>query len=350
LEGKEILWGEIQSQAEVWESAVNKLSHLGQSFVRTLFAHRYLYFVGCGSSYHSGLIAKFTYDRLFDKEAICIPASDVFIYPTNHISHDSEKDVFFLISRTGETSETLLANDVIRNHKGCTVALTTLPDSPLSRNCDHSVIIDEGQEKSIPATRSVTAFTTFLLGLCFLLNNQSDVFREAFSANKPSFRQMKEYSSVISSMINQNEWDRFVFLGTGPFLGVAKEAELKVKEMSVTPSESHQTLEYRHGHKSLINRKSLVVLFLSDEGLDYEIKTAIDLKRTGAQILIVGAKERLGSIRGGYDTLLEIDSNMHYFLRPIFYQIFGQLMGYHQAIKRGMDPAKPPDLDFFVTL
>jgi glucosamine 6-phosphate synthetase-like amidotransferase/phosphosugar isomerase protein len=41
---------------------------------------------------------------------------------------------------------------------------------------------------------------------------------------------------------------------------------------------------------------------------------------------------------------------MHYFLRPICYQIFGQLLGYHQAVKRGMDPAKPPDLDFYVTL
>ena len=76
LEGKETLWEEIQSQPGIWESVVHKLSQLKGSLIQTLSAHRHLYFVGCGSSYHSGLIAKSTYDRLFDRNAICILSSE----------------------------------------------------------------------------------------------------------------------------------------------------------------------------------------------------------------------------------------------------------------------------------
>ena len=68
------------------------------------------------------------------------------------------------------------------------------------------------------------------------------------------------------------EVERFFFLGSGPFYGLACEAMLKLKEMSLSYAEPYHFLEFRHGPMSMVDARTLVVGLLSDTGLTEEIR------------------------------------------------------------------------------
>jgi len=346
---RNLIFSEIVDQQKAWKNSIDKLSNIDKKLLDVLKEHKNFYFIGCGSSYHTGLIIQFIYDLLFKKKSICADSSDFLFYPKKYTISNSSRNVFFLISRTGETTETLLIMDVIKKNKGATVALTSIPDSKLARECDFSVAFMDSQEKSITATKSMTSITIFLLNLIFTLSGLTIINEKISSSIDKYFKDFGKYFNMIQNIINETNFKKVIFLGSGPFFGVAKEAELKVKEMSITNTESSHPLEFRHGHKSILDKKTLVVLFLSEAGFKYELNSAREFKKICSKVLIICDNKRVKEQKYAYDYLIDIDLCIDELARPIFYILFGQLLGYHQAIRKGINPSFPRNLDFVVT-
>ena len=120
--------------------------------------------------------------------------------------------------------------------------------------------------------------------------------------------------------------------------------------MSLSNTEAFQTLEYRHGHKSVINSDTLIIFLISNIGIDYELKVAQEFKELGANTLLIGDRISKSKRLGNYDYLIDIDLGVEDTFKTVFYQLFGQLIGYYQAIKKGIDPTKPKNLDYYVTI
>ncbi len=341
-----LIFSEIKSEEKIIKSMLDKY-HKEKNNILSFFKDtEEVCFIGCGSSYHAGLIEKFTYDHLVKKPSICISASELMLYPDQYINGDDKRYVF--LSRTGGSSEILISSEIIKKHNKKSLSITTIKESELINNTNYSIVLENAKERSITATRSVVGTTGLLSSIIFSLSNKDHLISKISSNNKIFYSNFERFNKYIHSLICKKDYENFIFLGSGPFYGVAKEAELKVKEMSISYVNSCQPLEFRHGHKAIINNKSLITIFLSKAGFDYEIKTGLEFKKLGGEVLIIGdgidkyIKENLN--------VIDIGLPSEELIKPIFYQLFGQLIGYHQAVKKEINPTNPRNLDYCVTL
>jgi glucosamine--fructose-6-phosphate aminotransferase (isomerizing) len=141
----------------------------------------------------------------------------------------------------------------------------------------------------------------------------------------------------------------FFFLGGGPFYGLANEAMLKTKEMSLAYAEAYHPLEFRHGPMSMANEHALVVGFLSDTGLVEELEVLRDVQELGARTLAL--IEDAQAISGWLpDHLIELRSGLDEWERGPLLLPPVQRMAYHRALAKGLDPDRPHNLTAVVEL
>ena len=345
-----IIFREIKSQGKIWPSVISDFLKKKDKLVSIFKDHGNIYLIGSGSSYHTGLITESIYRNISNKSPVCVPSSEFLFFPDNYLKNRSDRDIFILISRTGETSDTLMALDIIEKIGGFSLCLTSFPDSNISKKSNYSVVLKQCQERSITSTRAVSGFTTFILSLFFTLYGRMDLIGTLSKNSEIFFKRFDHYSNMINSIIEKQDFDKYIFLGHGPFYGVAREAALKVKEMSITNTEFWQTLEYRHGHNTILDSSSLVVIFLSKNGGSYELKTCRELRKIGAKVLIICDGKVMDVPGEAYDWLIYAGLGLEELLQPVFFQIFGQLIGYHQAIKKNINPSNPRHLEYVVTI
>jgi glucosamine--fructose-6-phosphate aminotransferase (isomerizing) len=345
-----VVWREIASQAQTVAITGRKIQEASPELAQRLRGHANIRFLGCGSSYHAALLAAQVFNRIVDRgEASSIICSDFIIYPECYLRHFSKEDLFILISRTGRTTEVLIAEEILRKLGLSRLSVTTFPDSDLALKATSSIILSEAQEQSVTATRSVTSTTVALLALVFLANGGPSFPAQLLEAHAGFFRSFQEYCKVMSRIVNTHDLRKFVFLGSGSFYGLAKEAELKVKEMSQTEAEAKQPLEFRHGYKSLLDERTLVVLFPTSEGLEYEWSSMSQLHRQGAKLLVICGPDEANRFEGLADFLIAPDARLTEQARLVYYQLFGQLAGFYQARKKGIDPSNPRNHEYCVT-
>ncbi len=345
-----VIQEEIGSQAQTVASTgrmlLGRLPELGGRVASS----SNLRFIGCGSSYHAGLMAAQTFQGAAGRGvATSIVASDLISYPQGYLRSFGRKDLLVLSSRTGRTTETLLALELARSEGLATLAVTTFADSELARKASASLVLTEAQERSITATRSVTSTTLALLSLMHLAQGDGQFIDRFLEMQDRFFRRFDDYCSQLSRIVDHQELDKFIFLGSGAFYGLAREAELKVKEMSRTDTEANQPLEFRHGHKSTLDPHCLVVVFLSSEGLEYEKGCLPQLRQFGAKLLAIGGPRETEKLEGLADFLITVDLSMPASAKLVLYQIFGQLAGFYQARKKGLDPSSPEGHEYCVT-
>ncbi|MES0340961.1 MAG: SIS domain-containing protein [Candidatus Humimicrobiaceae bacterium] len=347
---KDVIFAEIKSQSQVWLSVINDFQKKKDELISIFEDHGNIYLIGSGSSYHTGLITEFVYRDISDKNLICVPSSEFLFFHDNYLKNRSSKDIFILISRTGGTSDTLMAGDIIKEIGGYSVCLTTFPDTELSKKSDYPIILKQCQESSITSTRAVSGFTTFILSLFFTLNGRTDLVELLSKKSGIFFKRFHHHSNMIKSIIEKNDIKKYIFLGHGPFYGIAREAALKVKEMSLVNTEFWRTLEYRHGHNTILDSSSMIILFLSKNGSSYELKTCKELRKIGAKVLVIYDSDVMVETGGACDWQINIGLRSEELLQTVFFQIFGQLIGYHQAVKKNINPSSPRNLDYVVKI
>jgi len=344
------IWEEINSQKEHIDYSIDIVVQTKKEILEFMDNYAKLYFIGCGSSFHAGLIAEFIYNKSFkDRSACGITGAEFFLYPDISIKNNSENDIFFLISRTGRTTELIYSANEVKKRQGRLFSIVTFPDSPLAQMSDYGIVLDKAQEKSVTATRTVTSTTAVLIMLIHLIKKEESIFEKLSEQNHMFFKNLKSYSESISSLIKKENLQNFIFLGSGSFYGVAKEAELKVKEMSISNTESNVPLEFRHGHKAIAGDSTLATVFITNSISDYEVNVIRDLQRQNVKVITVRDSSSNLKIDKKCDLDICLDIQLDKNFRPIFYQVFGQLIGFHNALKKGINPTNPENLDYYVT-
>ena len=143
--------------------------------------------------------------------------------------------------------------------------------------------------------------------------------------------------------------ERIYFLGGGPFYGLANEAMLKTKEMSLSHSEAYHSLEFRHGPMSMVNEHTLVVGLLSDTGLAEELRVLKDMQELGARTLaFIEDVSAMAEWRA--DHIVELRSGLGEWERgPLCLPVL-QRIAYYRAVAKGLDPDRPHNLTAVVEL
>jgi len=343
---------EINSQAKIWENVVSAslqnreiyATHLdGVKDTETLF-------VGCGTSYYLSLSAASVFSKLTGAASRAYPASEVYLFSDSIFSDHQKKYEPYLISRSGTTTEVNLAAKYIQEHYKFPVhGISCRKNSDLLKNSDIDYLIPEADEKSVVMTRS---FTSMLLLVQFLAAFQSqnekflDELEKLPELGRGVFEQVGDLPEEI---ISNGNFNKFVYLGQGPFYGLASESMLKIKEMSLTCSEAYHSLEYRHGPKSMADENMLVTFLLSNQARDAEIKLMQDVKELGAKILAI-CDSADAAISGAADYVVELNSGLTDYARLILYMPITQLLGYYQSLSKDLNPDEPVNLSQVVEI
>lgn len=338
---------EILSQPRVWKQCLDELDRTGQlqELTEKLPATIEFVFIGCGSSYYLAQSAAASWSLLTGGSARALPASEILLFP-KILSRPCQP---ILISRSGSTSEMLEAAKYLeRQLKIRCLAITCGVRTELEGTATHTVSLTAADEKSTVMTRSYTSMLLALQLLAALRAKDRDFPGYLRQLPAKAEALIPEMKAVIHSIAERTFAD-YVFLGQGPFHGIAQEAMLKVKEMSCSYAQCFHTLEFRHGPKSIVSPEVLNTFFLSESGFEAEVEVLRDTKDLGGTTFVITNRAN-SAVRRFADYLIELRLDVPELARAVVSVIPGQLLGFYTGLRKGFNPDEPRNLTRVVML
>lgn len=336
---------EILSQPEVWEKSLQRLQSLDPLQYPDMAAYDQVIFTGCGSTYYLSRWAARACEKETGVTSRAVPASDLLLFPDQWI-HKARKTLLVAVSRSAETTETILALKAFRsNGYGDTVVVTCYPQRELARLSPHVIDVPDAQEESVAQTRS---FSNMLLGVSWLIAKRVPEGLPSRYA-QAGRAIIDQYRFVAERLGRDLSITKFFFLGSGELYGLANEAMLKMKEMSLSYSECFHTLEFRHGPMSMIDSESLIVDLINHASHEYEYALLRDMKSKGARTLgILDQRHPGGEI--ALDDQVLLQSGVPDLWRAPLYLPILQLIAYERSMIKGLNPDRPTNLTTVVVL
>lgn len=326
---------EIQTQADAWQNALDVL-HAHQNALQALWADAEadsLIFTGCGSTYYLAQTAACLAQQHTRIMARGVPASELMLHPESIYPADS-RPLLVAISRSAATTETIHAVQAFRRRyadAAPVVVISCYDDRPLNLEATFNLAVPAGQEQSVAQTRSFSSMVVMAEGVANVWGGQN--LQNARLAGHEFIQQASRFAEPYA---DPTRFTRYFYLGSGPRYGLACEAMLKMKEMSLTHAEASHPMEFRHGPKSMVDEQTLVVGLLSETGYAEEKAVLNEMRQLGATTIELSTNP---------DADFNVPENplVHYL--PLL-----QWLAYHRAIKKALDPDHPRHLEQVVQL
>jgi glutamine---fructose-6-phosphate transaminase (isomerizing) len=342
---------EIVSQSEVWQAVLHDLKQNkpAESVFRTDNRKASWLFVGCGTSFYLADAAATSWTLLTGEPTRAVPGSEILLYPALTRSEPANLHAV-VISRSGHTSEAVRAAHALRKDIQIpTIGITCAKKSELEAECDSTLVLKTADEKSMVMTRS---FTSMLISLQWLAATRAGnaKFRESLEVMAAEFA--ARIPSLVEQMerfVDRHSFENYVFLGQGPFHGLAREAALKVMEMSCSYSQSFHTLEFRHGPKAIVTPGTALTFFVSQAGRQAEVEVLEEMRELGGVTITVCNKAD-EAIHKASELVLELNLPGEELPRLAAHIVPSQLMGFFTGIRKGLNPDQPKNLTRVVVL
>jgi glucosamine--fructose-6-phosphate aminotransferase (isomerizing) len=342
-------WQEIASQPEVWRTTLERFESdrvALESFLQQVHFDR-IAAIGCGSTHYLAQAAAATLTGCTGFPACGIPSSELWLFPG---TVQTDGALLLAISRSGTTTETLRALERFRQiNAGPVLSVTCYPESPLAQQADFVLAAPAAQEQSVAQTRSFTSMLLLIQALTAVLARDEGMLEDLYGLPDALDDLVDRVGDLPQQLGADLDVERIFFLGGGPLYGLANEAMLKTKEMSLSYSEGYHPLEFRHGPMSMVDERALVVGFFSDTGLTEEIRVLRDMGALGARTLaLVEDSSALADWR--VDHVVELCSGLDEWARGPLCLTVAQRLAYHRAVAKGLDPDRPHNLTAVVEL
>jgi glucosamine--fructose-6-phosphate aminotransferase (isomerizing) len=311
--------------------------------------------VGCGTSYHAGLLGKDAIERLA-RIPVEVAVASEYRYADPIVD---EKTLVVAITQSGETTDTLAAVEAAQDFGGRVLAVTNTQDSLVTREVDAVLLTKAGPEICVASTKTFLAQVAALDLLALELARTRDTVpeRELLRLGRDLRRAPEKVEETLGLLEGRVEEAAHVFegarcalfLGRGPSYPVALEGALKLKEISYLPAEGYPAGEMKHGPIALVDENCPVVAVLG-EGLVRE-KTLSNVEETlarGAHVLTVAREDDKAARRISRVVLPVPDAPE--MLDGLVLSVPLQLLAYRVAKNRGLDVDKPRNLAKSVTV
>jgi glutamine---fructose-6-phosphate transaminase (isomerizing) len=339
---------EILSEPATWRTCLESLELSGdlQSLNKQLPRDVEWVFIGCGSSFYLALAASATWSILTGEKSRAVPASEITLFP-QLLALPCQP---VLITRSGYTSEVLQVADYLENQLDIrTLAITCSANTPIEKKASHLIKLIAADEKSTVMTRSFTSMLIALQWLAAIRGDRREFIEGLRTLPNQMAARLAAMQGTIKSLVDLGTFADYVFLGQGPFFGIAQECMLKVKEMSCSYAQCFHTLEFRHGPKAIVSPQTLVTFIISESGFDAEVAVLEEIKKLGGTTLAVSNTINAAIRRFG-DFVIELSLDLPEAARAAASVIPGQLLGFHTGIKKGLNPDEPRNLSRVVLL
>ncbi len=310
--------------------------------------------IGCGTAYHSCLVAKYWLEELTSID-IEIDIASEFRYRKLKFN---QNNLYIFVSQSGETADTAAALEVCKKNKVKTCSIINVVESTIARNSDWVLPIHAGPEIGVASTKAFIGqlLVLFILSLK-LAKIRNDIDEKIYEKN---IKHLKEIPLCLEeSLKTENNIQVMakeflkakgsMFLGRGSSYPIALEGALKLKELSYLHAEGYPAGEMKHGPLALIE-EGLPVIIIAPKDKYFE-KTLSNMQeviaRGGKIFFITDNKKIIANDNIRFGLRVPFLNNL---LSPILLTIPLQLLAYHVALLKNCDIDKPRNLAKSVTV
>ena len=311
--------------------------------------------IGCGTAYHSCLMAKYWFEQLTTLNVNADIASE-FRYRNNRFKNDT---LYIFVSQSGETADTFAALDLCNKNNMKTCSVVNVVESSIARESKFVLPIHCGPEIGVASTKAFLGQMLVLYILCLkLAQMRKDIdkktylekIKSLFSLSKLTKQSLETDSKVQSVCGSFVEIKGSMFLGRGYSFPIALEGALKLKELAYVHAEGYPAGEMKHGPLALIEEgMPVVVLAPRDEYYKKTISNMQEVIARGAKVLLITNKSKDEVYSENIWEKIEVENTSEDLL-PFLITIPLQKLAYYSALKRGYDIDKPRNLAKSVTV
>jgi glucosamine--fructose-6-phosphate aminotransferase (isomerizing) len=311
--------------------------------------------IGCGTAYHSCLMAKYWFEELTTLD-VNIDIASEFRYRKNRFKKDS---LYIFVSQSGETADTYAALDLCNKNNMKTCAVVNVIESSIARDSNFVLPIHCGPEIGVASTKAFLGQILVLYILALKIGSLSGQIDKKNYQEK--IKDLKNLPSLIEKTLlvdndiqaissTFNEAKGSMFLGRGFSFPIALEGALKLKELSYVHAEGYPAGEMKHGPLALIEEgMPVVVLAPRDNYYKKTISNMQEVIARGAKVLLITSKSKDEIVSENIWETIEVE-NTNNDLLPFLLTIPLQKLAYYSALKKGYDIDKPRNLAKSVTV
>ncbi len=330
---------EIFDQKETITKAINHDDETLLDMVKHLKKANGTYLVACGTAHKVCIAAEYFFSIISGRKVNVVPASELAYF--EKFIHS--KTALMAVSQSGETADILEIFEKAEKKGATLLSMTNVESSTIARMSKTHLPINAGPEKAVASTKATTAQMALLFLLAYADINDINRGREI----------LKNLASGINDMINPR-YEEFIktvaeklkdastlfIIGRGPLYSMALESSIKIQECAYVNAQGFAAGELKHGPIALIEKGTPCIVL----GNDLEtISNAVELKSRGARI--IGVADENSDV---FDDWLKVPNCGE--AQAIASIIPIQILAYHLALFRGLNPDMPRNLAKSVTV
>jgi glutamine---fructose-6-phosphate transaminase (isomerizing) len=326
-----------------------------EEYMKRMINAQRMIILGCGTSWHAGMIAEYLMEELA-RLPVEVEYASEFRY-RNPVVRDN--DIVLAISQSGETADTFAALELAKKEGALTYGIVNVVGSSIARLTHSGSYIHVGPEIGVASTKAFTGQVTMLSMMALVLGYERGYLP------KSKYQELVQELAIIPQKVEQllqtcHEQVRYIagefkdasnalYLGRGYNFPVALEGALKLKEISYVHAEGYPAAEMKHGPIALIDENMPVFVIATNLSAYEKIVSNIQEVKARKGVVIAVVTEGDESIKEMADHTIEIPATLEPFT-PLLSVIPLQLLAYHIAVLRGCNVDQPRNLAKSVTV
>lgn len=332
---------EIRAQPHLWAEVLRSTSRHSLQLTDLWRASKpdQVLLTGCGSSYYLADSAAHLLQAALRVPCRAAPSSEI-VFAGEAMQVWPRPPLLIAVSRSGETTETVWALRRLRALGAPTIAVSCSAGGALSSASDLAITLPVN-ERSVVMTGSFTSMLLTLAAIAATLSGDWKALNDLQRAPDLAACDMPvldERARVYADAVPHS----YVYLGSGPLYGIAREGALKMTEMALVTGCAYHTLEFLHGPKAAVSPQTVVVGLLSSQGVAYEGRVLKHLADLGALVIAVGTPvDSLPTVR--------LTAEPGTVPAMLLAGLWMQFLALYVARARGADPDAPRFLQPVVT-
>tara|TARA_B100000787_G_scaffold150369_1_gene122852 strand:+ start:385 stop:2205 length:1821 start_codon:yes stop_codon:yes gene_type:complete len=311
--------------------------------------------IGCGTAYHSCLMAKYWFEENTTLD-VTIDIASEFRYRKNRFKKDG---LYIFVSQSGETADTYAALDLCNKNNMKTCSVVNVIESSIARDSNFVLPIHCGPEIGVASTKAFLGQMVVLYLLVIKLSILRKDLKKNVYVNK--IKDLKKLPTLIEkTLLTENKIKAVsssftdakgsMFLGRGFSYPIALEGALKLKELAYVHAEGYPAGEMKHGPLALIeDGMPVVVLAPRDNYYKKTISNMQEVIARGAKVLLITNKSKDELLSENIWQTIQVESSNDDLL-PFLLTIPLQKLAYYSALNKGYDIDKPRNLAKSVTV
>ncbi len=327
------------------------------NFEKALADAKRIFLVGCGSSFHATILGSYYFNSVAGISAFPVVGGQFISQYGNTIG---EGDVVVCVSQSGETKDVI---DVVHHCKARQARILSIVNvlgSSLTHLSDMYLPLGCGFEISVPATKTYTSQVILLAYLAAragmrqgtLTSDQGEAFLHELQTRLPSLLEQTIATTSVkarSLAAYLDQHPHFYVLGYGLTYGVALEGALKIKEVCYILADGMYSSEFKHGPLSIVENGYPVIFTVAPNDAEHLVNHLSEVECRGARIILTAEDNSLLRRYVAEEDYLVVPSSSHY-LSPILQAIPLQLLAYHLAVFKKIDPDYPRNISKTLTV